>query len=65
MKAASDYCLKMAEAADAEAELRGKAEAATWREAAARWRQLAVKIAMHEQAFGSFSSVQIPSLRLH
>jgi hypothetical protein len=24
-----------------------------------------VKIAMHEQAFGSFSSVQIPSLRLH
>lgn len=65
MKAASDYCLKMAEAADAEAELRGKAEAATWREAAARWRQLAVEIATHEQTFGPFSSAQIPSLRLH
>jgi high-affinity K+ transport system ATPase subunit B len=55
----------MAEAADAEAELRGQAKAATLREAASRWRQLAAKIATHEQAFGSFSSPEIRSLRLH
>lgn len=65
MKAASDYCIKMAEAAEAEAKLRGKVEAATWRDVAARWRELAVKVTAHERAFGSFSSAEIPSLRLH
>ncbi len=35
MKAGSNYCLKMAQPAEAEAQLGGKSEAATWREVAA------------------------------